>query len=138
MPEKLQVKCCQEVEQLSEAIRSLRIGGAPALGVAGATGVVLSVARHRRRDRRAFEARLAEAGGVLTHCHTGALATCGAETAVAVLYEAHRRGRRFRVYADETRPLLQGARLTAWQLMRAGFDVTLICESAAGSLMAAG
>jgi methylthioribose-1-phosphate isomerase len=86
----------------------------------------------------AGQALVTEGGGVLTHCHTGALATCGAGTALAILYEAHRRGRRFRVYAGETRPLLQGARLTAWELTRAGLDVTLICDSAAGSLMAAG
>jgi len=207
LPQTLQVKRCQKVEQLWEAIRSLRIRGAPALGVAGAMGVVLGVARHRRRDRQAFEARLAEvcgylaasrptavnlpralermraravsmgccspeqvceallaeaeairvadercceaiglAGqdlvteddGVLTHCHTGALATCGAGTALAVLYEAHRRGRRFKVYVDETRPLLQGARLTVWELLRVGLDVTLLCDSAAASLMAVG
>src|SRR5436189_15954 len=57
-----------------------------------------------------------DGAGVLTHCNTGALATAGMGTALAVLVAAHRLGRRFRVYADETRPLLQGARLTAWEL----------------------
>ena len=86
----------------------------------------------------AGQALVTEGGDVLTYCHTGALATCGAGTALAVLYEAHRRGRRFKVYAGETRPLLQGARLTAWEPLRAGLDVTLICDNAAASLMAAG
>jgi methylthioribose-1-phosphate isomerase len=76
--------------------------------------------------------------GVLTHCNAGALATTGLGTATAPLYLAHRRGTAFRVYADETRPLLQGARLTAWELQRAGIDVTLITDNMAASVMARG
>lgn len=76
--------------------------------------------------------------GVLTHCNTGVLATAGDGTALAVMYEAHRRGVPFRAYADETRPLLQGARLTAWELGRAGIDVTLLCDGMAGMLMKQG
>lgn len=79
-----------------------------------------------------------QGGGVLTHCNAGALATCGLGTALAVLYVAHEQGRRFKVYADETRPLLQGARLTAYELAACGLDVTLLCDNAAASLMAAG
>ncbi|MEW6250650.1 MAG: S-methyl-5-thioribose-1-phosphate isomerase [Planctomycetota bacterium] len=79
-----------------------------------------------------------EGGGVLTHCNAGALATVAYGTALAVLYAAHARGRRFHVYADETRPLLQGARLTAYELHAAGLAVTVLCDGAAASLMQAG
>lgn len=75
---------------------------------------------------------------ILTHCNAGALATADYGTALGVLYKAKEAGRRFKVYADETRPLLQGARLTAWELMRHGIDVTLICDNMAASLMAQG
>ena len=76
--------------------------------------------------------------GVLTHCNAGALATAGQGTALSVMYEAHKRGKRFRVYVDETRPLLQGARLTTWELKQADIDVTLICDNMAGWLMKQG
>ena len=76
--------------------------------------------------------------GVLTHCNAGALATAEYGTALAPMYVAHEQGRKFRVYADETRPLLQGSRLTAWELSRAGIDVTVICDNMAGSLMRQG
>ncbi len=76
-----------------------------------------------------------EGGGVLTHCNAGALATGGIGTATAPMYRAHESGRRFKVYADETRPLLQGARLTCWELGQAGLDVTLICDNMAAQLM---
>ncbi len=72
---------------------------------------------------------------ILTHCNTGALATGGAGTAISILYRAHIDGKRIKVFADETRPLLQGARLTAWELMQYGIDVTLICDSAAACVM---
>lgn len=78
-----------------------------------------------------------EDGGVLTHCNAGALATYAWGTALSVLYVAREQGRRFRVFADETRPLLQGARLTAYELSAAGIDVTVLCDNAAASLMAA-
>jgi len=76
--------------------------------------------------------------GVLTHCNAGALATVGQGTALSVLFEAQKEGKEFRVYADETRPLLQGARLTAWELQQAGIDVTVICDNMAGWLMKQG
>jgi methylthioribose-1-phosphate isomerase len=79
-----------------------------------------------------------DGGGVLTHCNAGALATVAYGTALAPMYVAHERGRRFRVYADETRPLLQGARLTAFELSAAGIDVTVLCDGAAASLMKRG
>ncbi|HPC12017.1 MAG TPA: S-methyl-5-thioribose-1-phosphate isomerase, partial [candidate division Zixibacteria bacterium] len=76
--------------------------------------------------------------GILTHCNAGALATGGKGTALAVIYAAQEAGKRPRVYADETRPLLQGARLTAWELLQAGVDVTLICDSAAATVLRQG
>lgn len=75
---------------------------------------------------------------VLTHCNAGALATAGMGTALAPLYVAKADGVHVEVFADETRPLLQGARLTAWELSQAGIPVTLITDGMAGSLMAAG
>lgn len=76
--------------------------------------------------------------GVLTHCNAGGLATAEYGTALAVVYTAAEAGKRFHVYADETRPLLQGARLTAWELMQAGIDVTLICDNMAAQVMKEG
>ncbi|SAL45358.1 Methylthioribose-1-phosphate isomerase [Caballeronia peredens] len=81
---------------------------------------------------------IAQGCGVLTHCNAGALATTGLGTATAPIYAAHRAGVAFKVYADETRPLLQGARLTAFELQQAGVDVTLIMDSAAASIMSQG
>ncbi len=79
-----------------------------------------------------------EGAGILTHCNAGALATAGQGTALSPMYEAHASGRRFCVYVDETRPLLQGARLTAWELTQAGIDTTLICDNMAAVLMKQG
>jgi methylthioribose-1-phosphate isomerase len=76
--------------------------------------------------------------GVLTHCNAGGLATADYGTALAVLFSAAEQGRRFQVYADETRPLLQGARLTAWELQQRGIDVTLICDNMAAQVMKEG
>lgn len=76
--------------------------------------------------------------GVLTHCNAGGLATAEFGTALAPMYTAHQQGLAFRVYTDETRPLLQGSRLTAWELMQAGIDVTVICDNMAGVLMREG
>ncbi|HUW40899.1 MAG TPA: S-methyl-5-thioribose-1-phosphate isomerase [Rectinemataceae bacterium] len=84
------------------------------------------------------ESLVAEGCGVLTHCNAGALAASELGTATAPLYLAFAAGRRFRVYADETRPLLQGARLTSWELQRAGLDVTLICDDMAAYIMSRG
>jgi len=75
---------------------------------------------------------------ILTHCNAGGLATADYGTALGVLFEAKKRGIRFRVYADETRPLLQGSRLTAWELLHEGIDTTLICDNMAASLMEKG
>lgn len=76
--------------------------------------------------------------GVLTHCNTGILATGGSGTALAAIYQAKKDGKRFRVYATETRPLLQGARLTTWELQKAKVNVTLLCDNMVGKLMSEG
>jgi methylthioribose-1-phosphate isomerase len=92
-------------------------------------------------DRRIGEqgaVLLTDGMSVLTHCNAGGLATAGYGTALAVIKTAHEQGKKIRVYADETRPLLQGSRLTAWEMVRAGIEVTVLCDSAAASLFAAG
>jgi methylthioribose-1-phosphate isomerase len=77
-------------------------------------------------------------GGVLTHCNAGGLATSELGTALAVIVTAHQQGKDIQVFADETRPLLQGARLTAWEMQRAGVPVTVICDSMAAQVMREG
>jgi len=96
-------------------------------------------------DRRLCEqiglngAELIEPGAsILTHCHAGALATGGIGTALAVIHTCQKEGKKPRVFVDETRPLLQGARLTCWELQQANVDVTLICDSVAAVLMMQG
>ena len=76
--------------------------------------------------------------GILTHCNAGSLATSELGTATAPMYVAHSKGVNFRVYADETRPLLQGARLTSWELQKSGIDVTLITDNMAAHIMSQG
>ncbi len=197
------------VEEIDEAIRSLRVRGAPLIGIAAALGVAAlarrsasgggsppladrvrgwcrrlaearptavnlswALARMERAldgargadpavlaDRLAEEARAIHAedrdmcrrigehalgllgGGapltVVTHCNAGALATGGIGTALAPVYLAHEEGRPVRVLADETRPLLQGSRLTAWELQRAGVDVTVLADGTTAAAMAA-
>ncbi|MGH7616053.1 MAG: S-methyl-5-thioribose-1-phosphate isomerase [Gemmatimonadaceae bacterium] len=103
-------------------------------------------ATHILDEDRAMCRGIGEAGAelisdgarILTHCNTGALATAGIGTALAAIYVAAEQGKRVQVYAGETRPLLQGARLTAWELQRAGIPVCVLVDSAAASLMADG
>jgi len=203
---------CRDIEQLNEAIKTLAVRGAPAIGVAAAYGLVLAMQRLDEDDdlekgfkvlseareflassrptavnlfwamdrvqknaqkfatatpnaklQKLREAVLAEANaiyqqdvdmclriglngekfikngaGILTHCNAGALATAGQGTALSVIFEARKKGRDFKVYVNETRPLLQGARLTAWELKQAGIETILICDSMAGWLMKQG
>jgi len=75
---------------------------------------------------------------ILTHCNAGALATADYGTALGAIYRAREQGKKIKVYADETRPLLQGARLTTWELMQEGIDVTLICDNMAAHVMSQG
>ncbi|HEY6605835.1 MAG TPA: S-methyl-5-thioribose-1-phosphate isomerase [Gaiellaceae bacterium] len=175
---------CRSVAEVVEAIRSLAIRGAPAIGVAAAyalalaaergedvdaaaaalagarpTAVNLAWALEQMRDEptpeharslheeevercRAMAAHAAElfAPGTraLTHCNAGGLATGGYGSAVGAIFTAWERGLLERVWVDETRPLLQGARLTAWELEAAGIPHAVIADSAAAALMAAG
>jgi methylthioribose-1-phosphate isomerase len=194
------------VPEMVEAIRSLRIRGAPAIGIAAAMGLVAALRPHRdddagfrakleehaaalaaarptavnlswavgrmrevarnhpnmasaalwerleqealaifeedvrmcRRIGEAARATIREHAGILTHCNAGGLATSGYGTALACAYVAHEDGKRIRVFADETRPLMQGSRLTAWELMESGVDVTLICDDMTAATMAKG
>jgi methylthioribose-1-phosphate isomerase len=199
---------CRDVQSVWEAIRSLRVRGAPAIGIAAAYGVCVGMQtsagadqaawithldkvieylassrptavnlfwalermrrcanEHRGRasvreiaaellkeshdiceeDRQMcraigrFGAELLNNGeGVLTHCNAGGLATADYGTALAVIFAASESGKCLHVYADETRPLLQGARLTAWELQQRGINVTLICDSMAAQVMREG
>ncbi len=88
--------------------------------------------------RRSVGGQVKNGYGILTHCNAGALAAAGQGTALSIIFEAHKRQKKFRVYVNETRPLLQGARLTAWELKQAGIDVVVICDNMAGWLMKQG
>lgn len=191
-------------DQMAEAIRSLRVRGAPAIGIAASYGVVLAlrgrgdedpyrtvldtidmlattrptavnlfwalermrrtVEQHPGLDREGLRLRLLEEARaieeedrraglklgehglsllqdgmtVLTHCHTGGVATSGYGTALAPLLLSGERGMKLRAYVDETRPLLQGSRITAWELTRSGVPATLITDSMAGHVMQRG
>jgi methylthioribose-1-phosphate isomerase len=198
---------CTNVQRVWDAIRSLRVRGAPAIGIAAAYGVCLGLqsagddeaalfaclhetvdhlatsrptavnlfwALERMRSRaldlrgkllpaqlrlalldeaRAIEAEdrtmcrqigrhgaalVSHGQGVLTHCNAGGLATADYGTALAVLFAAQEEGKQLHVYVDETRPLLQGARLTAWELRQRGIAATLICDSMAAQVMREG
>jgi methylthioribose-1-phosphate isomerase len=210
-------RTCRDYKEVAEAIRSMVIRGAPAIGVAAAMGIALglkaseaSTAAELRSDfervagtisttrptavnlfwavermRRVFEAAmlvarvnsrlsrealstiqqrlveecqrvlaediavnqaigqkgaqlLGDSATVLTHCNAGALATGGYGTALGVIRAAVAAGKRIRVFADETRPFLQGARLTAWELSKDGIPVTVITDSMAGHFMSKG
>ncbi len=212
LPTKFEKLRCKTPEQLYDAIKTLAVRGAPAIGVATAFGVCISLAELENsttidkalkhlNNRAAFLAEsrptavnlfwalnrmktaaaafiaenpnanfnefrktiLKEAQAIcdedilmcrqigingeqfiknnstiLTHCNAGALATAGTGTALAPMFKACNNDKKFKVYVDETRPLLQGARLTAWELQQAGIDVTLICDNMAGTLMKQG
>jgi methylthioribose-1-phosphate isomerase len=198
---------CRTYEEVADAIRTMVVRGAPAIGVAAAMGIALGardltaggISQFRnglgqicrlmgetrptavnlfwaiRRMQRRFEevstrpiplikqALIDEAvaiynediatnramgaygapllpaeGGILTHCNAGALATAGYGTALGVVRAAVEAGKKLHVFADETRPFLQGARLTAWELMKDNIPVTLISDNMAGAVMAQG
>jgi len=198
---------CRDAEAVAEAIRNLRIRGAPALGVAAAMGLALGAQRLQATDVASFLRDLKEVAAmlartrptarnlfwgleriltvaekhrdlslpalkrclveeaitmhqedlacnramgahgqqlikdgdtILTHCNTGALATVGYGTALGVIRAAWERGKRIQVLVDETRPVLQGARLTAWELTRLGIPSRLITDSMAGDFMRRG
>jgi methylthioribose-1-phosphate isomerase len=113
-----------------------------ALAAADPLDEALAIAREdvegNRRIGAAGAALLVDEARVLTHCNAGSLATAGYGTALGVVRAAHEAGRRPSVWVDETRPVLQGARLTAWELEQLGIPYTVVADVAAGSLMAAG
>jgi methylthioribose-1-phosphate isomerase len=136
-------------EAAAELLRSTRptaVNLAWALERCRDAGDPLEAARRLHREQHEADRTLGELGAelfghgtrALTHCNTGALATGGIGTACGVLRVAWERGRLAEVWVDETRPLLQGARLTAWELRRAGIPHRVVADSAAGSLMAQG
>ncbi len=198
---------CEDLSSIWEAIKSLRVRGAPAIGIAGALGAVLGIWDSSADTYEVFSSELKEATDylatsrptavnlfwaldritrtaeenskltiseiknillaeahsiieedkamcraigkhgmallnendtILTHCNAGGLATSDYGTALAVMFSAHKAGKKISVFADETRPLLQGARLTTWELMQAGIDVTLICDNMAAQVMKEG
>jgi methylthioribose-1-phosphate isomerase len=177
---------CRTVEAVWEAIKQLRVRGAPAIGISAAYGVVvglqaggpleeitaylaasrptavnlfwalermkqaslhgkklLAEARAIHEEDRAMchaigrygAELLAANSGVLTHCNAGGLATAEYGTALSVFFTAQDQGKQLHVFVDETRPLLQGARLTAWELAQRGIKATLICDSMAAQVM---
>jgi len=129
------------LDELATADRAV-----PADDVAARRAALWRAARaHARRDLAACRAMgafgaplMPDEGGVVTHCNAGALATAGHGTALGVIRSAVAAGKRLRVYAGETRPVLQGARLTAWELARDGIDVTVLCDGMAADLMRRG
>ena len=206
LPTELVARDCKTVPELWEAIRALRVRGAPAIGVAAAFGTLLGAHKATTRaglaavikegaaslrtsrptavnlfwaiermehclqaipdeipvaaalDRLLGEAReladedrrrcraigkhgaalIGEGDGMLTHCNAGGLAAVDYGMALAIPFRAAEEGRTFKVFVDETRPLLQGARLTTWELQRRGIDTTLICDNMAAQVMREG
>lgn len=204
LPVECKTAVCKDYHQVAEAIVTMKVRGAPAIGVAAAYGLCLALHNESGSfvadsflaackllsetrptavnlfaaiDRvkksvldsnpvdfaSAYQTALKEADSIkaedlamckkmgelgasllkngqtwLTHCNAGALATAGYGTALGVFRAAKEQGKKFKVFVDETRPLLQGSRLTAWELMHDRIDATLICDNMAGSLIAAG
>lgn len=122
---------------VERALDAYRSGGARAALGAARQIVTDDIAANEAIGRHGA-ALLDDGARVLTHCNAGHLATCGYGTALGVVRGAVAAGKRVSVYADETRPLLQGARLTAWELERSGIATTVIVDGAAAGLMAAG
>jgi methylthioribose-1-phosphate isomerase len=126
--------------------RFFSLAGEPGITIAAIQDELIAEARTMYdediaacRSMGAFGAALMPAaGGVLTHCNAGALASCGYGMALGVIRAAVERGHQIHVYADETRPFLQGARLTAWEMMHDGIPTTVLCDNMAASLMRQG
>lgn len=133
---------------LSWALQALRqrLGDPALVTVSALTERLLELARALHEDdrRRCLaiaghgQSLLPDGARILTHCNTGALATGGIGTALGIIHHAHAIGKRLHVFATETRPLLQGARLTLWELTAAGVPAQLICDGAAAALMRQG
>lgn len=146
-------KRCGSEEAFRSAARTLREARPTAVNLAHAVDRILAKPAEAERiaeeifdeDVALCEAiavhgvpRIQDGDGILTHCNTGGLATAGIGTALGIIRRAFEAGKRIHVYADETRPLLQGGRLTAWELGRLGIPYTLICDNMAATLMRAG
>jgi len=128
----------EKAKQLVENNNNIKIHDLRDIVFAEANAICLEdidMCRHIGKNGEKF---INDGDGILTHCNAGALATAGQGTALSVIFEAHKKGKKFKVYIDETRPLLQGARLTAWELKQADIDVTVICDNMAGWLMKQG
>jgi methylthioribose-1-phosphate isomerase len=208
LPGELKHIACRDVASVWEAIKQLRVRGAPAIGIAAAYGVCIGLQSSAGADVKAIQQQLTETAdylatsrptavnlfwaldrmracgrahanerdpaklraallaearaihhedrqicrdigrwgatlleegqGVLTHCNAGGLATADYGTALACFFAAQEAGKSLHVFVDETRPLLQGSRLTAWELMQRGIDATLICDSMAAQVMREG
>jgi len=121
-----------------ETLRDCQAAQIRAVLVAEAVAIRQEDIESCRAIGRNGQALLPDQASVLTHCNAGALATGGYGTALGVVRAAVEAGKRIEVFADETRPLLQGARLTTWELMKDGIPVTLICDNMAGTLMRQG
>ena len=129
------------IERMRRRADALRPQGPRAVAVgleAEAEAIAREDVETNRRIGRAGAELVPHGAGVLTHCNTGSLATVDYGTALGVIRAAHEAGKEIHVYAGETRPFLQGARLTAWELQQDGIPVTLITDGAAGALMAQG
>jgi len=204
LPAEYKIIYCTEYQEIAEAIKTMVVRGAPAIGIAGAMGLALAAQKIETSDFNEFLEKLTIASNhinstrptainlswalnrvltkvkslkeksitkikkeiidegiriyeedlemsksigkngaalikdgmtILTHCNAGGLATSGYGTALALIYAATEQGKKIKVYADETRPLLQGARLTAFELLENGIDVTVIADNMAGWLM---
>jgi methylthioribose-1-phosphate isomerase len=135
------VNLCWALERMKSLVQANRDQPAVNLKIA-LEYEALAIAEEDLRLNRAMgrhgAALLADGARILTHCNAGALATGGYGTALGVIRAAAASGKKISVFADETRPWLQGARLTAWELQRDGIPVTLICDNMAGWLMAKG
>jgi len=128
----------ERMEALWRSHESVELEGLSALWLDEARRMQREDEEINRAMGRHGAALLADGDRVMTHCNAGALATAGFGTAVGVVYAAVEQGKRIRVVANETRPFLQGARLTAYELDRAGVEVTVACDNAAGLLMKKG
>ncbi len=126
------------MQRLAEANAHLPVGKIKQALLDEALAIIEEDKQLCRRIGMNGAALLDDGSTILTHCNAGGLATADYGTALAVMFAAHEQGKKISVYADETRPLLQGARLTTWELMQAGIDVTLICDNMAGLVMKQG
>lgn len=128
------------IDRVMAAVRAAQ--GSPAAAAKRAVEVACAIVAEDVAINRAMGAHgaalFADGDGVLTHCNAGALATVAFGTALGVIRAAHAQGKRLRVFADETRPRLQGMKLTAWELARDGIEVTIIADNMAPTLMRRG